>query len=113
MTISKKQRMLHLIEQLQSISTELPETVNDKLQKAHNQLNDMSEGDVEQHTDKVVSSQASVLGVDLSTPENLLHSTYDDLEQLSKKEEAPQKLQEALKEMRYYFTIEEDEGFFP
>ncbi|MCT8139416.1 hypothetical protein H1D32_17935 [Anaerobacillus sp. CMMVII] len=113
MTISRKARMLHIIEQLENYTGQMSEDVKTNLLQAKEKLETLQEEDVEQLTDKVVSRPATELAINLQTPENLLHSCYDELERLAQSNTAPSHLQEAVQEMRYYFSIEEQDGFFP
>ncbi len=113
MTISRKERMLHIIEQLQVHSEQLPQAIKTNLQQAKAKLNKLHEFEVQQLTDKVFSQPVSKQQIDLNSPENLLHSCYTELERLSMEDHTPYQLQEAVKDMRQYFSIEEQDGFFP
>lgn len=105
--------MLNIIEQLEAYTDQMPEQLRANIEQAKTELNQLQEDEVEKITDKVVSKPASEQHLNRNSPENLLHSCYDGLDQLSRKEAAPHQLQEAVQEMRYYFSIEEQDGFFP
>ncbi|QOY36438.1 hypothetical protein AWH56_001720 [Anaerobacillus isosaccharinicus] len=113
MTIPKKERMLHIIDQLESYADQMSEPIQTKLQQAKKQLSELDDQEVEQLTDKVFSKPATEQHINFNSPENLLHSCYSELDRLTKEEGAPEHLQEAVQEMRYYFSIEERDGFFP
>lgn len=113
MTISRKDRMLHIILQLEAFTDQLSEQTKDNLTQAKETLNQMDEAVVEQLTNKVVSKPAPTQGINISSPENLLHACYEELNRLSRNSETPNGLQKAVEDMRNYFFIEEQDGFFP
>jgi hypothetical protein len=105
--------MLHIISELEGITNKLPSQTLTNLQQAKEKLHNLQEQEVEMLTDKIFSQPISEQRIDMNSPENLLHSCYDELDRLSREEGASQQLQDAVQEMRYYFSIEEQDGFFP
>lgn len=105
--------MLTIIEQLEAYTDQMPEQLKANVQQAKEELNQLQEDEVEKITDHVISKPVSEQHINRNSPENLLHSCYDGLDRLSRKEAAPYQLQEAVQEMRHYFSIEEQDGFFP
>jgi hypothetical protein len=105
--------MLHIIGQLEAVSNQLSLQTLTNLQQAKEKLQHLQEHEVEKLTDKVFSRPAHEQHIDLNSPENLLHSCYNELDRLSREEGTSSQLQEAVLEMRYYFSIEEQDGFFP
>ncbi len=113
MTISRKDRMLHIILQLEEHAHLLSPELKENLDSVKNQLDNLEEAEVNQLTDKVFSRPATEQGVQMTSPEYRLHACYDELDLLTRNGEAPEALQKAVQEMRYYYSIEEKDGFFP
>lgn len=105
--------MLHIIGQLEAYTDQIPDQIQTKMLQAKQQLSELEDQEVEQLTDKVFSKPATEQTINFNSPENLLHSCYGELDRLTREEGAPEQLQEAVQEMRYYFSIEEKDGFFP
>lgn len=113
MTISRKERMLSITNHLVAYEDKLPQSVKENLSLVKNKLQTLTATEVERLSDKVISTPASEQHIDMSTPENILHSSYHELDRLSRENDIPDGLQQAIQEMRYYFSIEEKDGFFP
>jgi Glu-tRNA(Gln) amidotransferase subunit E-like FAD-binding protein len=113
LTISRKQRMLHIIEQLLLHSSQMPTEVRMNLTRAEEQLQQLSEREVDQITDNVFTMPVTQIKLDRNNPENLLHSSYEELERLADGDGISPEFQNAVREMRNYFSIEEQGGFFP
>ncbi|RXI99828.1 hypothetical protein DS745_13170 [Anaerobacillus alkaliphilus] len=113
MTISRKERMLHIITQLEENEDFLSQNVKLQLEQAKEKLTALEETEVEQLTDKVFSKPATEQKIEMNSPEYLLHSCYDELDQLTRNADAPESFITAVQQFRYYFSIEEKDGFFP
>ena len=115
MTISKRDRMIDIIEQLNRNVDELPSNIVDRLDYARTILTNSDNEVVDQLSDKIFSkpAQEQTMGLIMNTPENILHSCYGELDRLSRSGTISADLEFAIQQMRYYFSIEEKDGFFP
>ncbi len=110
---SRKERLLHIITQLNTYAPQMPQEIKSKLEQAEEILQQSSEEKIDQLTDNVFSEPPTAREFDASNPEYLLQSSYAQLERLSRDKNADPQLEKVMETMRHYFSIDEKDGFFP
>ncbi|MDE5413763.1 hypothetical protein [Alkalihalobacterium chitinilyticum] len=110
--MDKKQQMEQIVndflQHAQSISGDLKTNLN----QVKEQLHSMSAEDIDMKSDHVFTSPASQ-HQHQDDPQSMLQSMYSEMERVARQEQDNQQLQEVIQQMRYYFNIEEKDGFFP
>lgn len=110
--LSKKMRMLKIIDDFLENAQDIPSEVENNLNNAKKQLQSLEEEQVELLTSNVFSTPAAKHSMPSDNPEFLLQQSYATMERLAREQENDV-LQGAIKEMQYYFTISEKDGYFP
>ncbi|MFV8826797.1 hypothetical protein [Alkalihalobacterium sp. APHAB7] len=110
--MEKKQQMEQIVndflQHAQSISGDLKSNLN----QVKEQLQSMSSEDIDMKSDHVFTSPANQ-HQQQDDPQSMLQSMYGEMERVARQEQDNQQLQEVIQQMRYYFNIEEKDGFFP
>lgn len=110
--MSKRDRLLHIIEQFTSAVNEIPSELNEDLMKAKQTLQKMTDEEFNQVSDHVFSSPATEHRHDAYNPDTVLQSLYAEMERLAR-HSGGENANKAIKEMQYYYGIEEKDGYFP
>ncbi|WP_026673889.1 hypothetical protein [Alkalihalobacterium bogoriense] len=110
--MNKKERLLSMIEQFEMGANHIPNELQNQLNSAKKHLKNLGEEQVEIATNNVFSTPAHDHEMKEDDPEFILYRCYDEMEKIAREQNNAQ-VEEALKQMRYYFTINEKDGFFP
>lgn len=110
--LSKKTRMLAIIDGFLKNAQHVPEELHTTLVKAKEQLHSLNDEQLDLLTNNVISMPAKERPLSADNPEFLLQSAYAEIEKIAR-EENNAALQKVVQEMQYYFNIEEKDGFFP
>ncbi|WP_096201375.1 hypothetical protein [Bacillus sp. FJAT-45350] len=113
MAITKKERLLQIIQDFESYSSQIPSDMQQKIQQAKQTLMEQSDEHIEQITDNVYSTPANQRSLDQQHPEYVLLSCYQEIERLARKDNTNQELTTVVKELQHYFSIEDKDGYFP
>ncbi|WP_078552715.1 hypothetical protein [Bacillus alkalicellulosilyticus] len=113
MTLNKKERLLQIINDFQENVNNIPDTLQQTLSNAQQQLEQMSDDEVEMKTDNTFSSPAHTHSHPKDDPEFMLFNSYGEMERLIRQQGKTPEAEGVLKELQYYFSIEEKDGYFP
>ena len=108
---NKKHHLLHVIQQIENHSTDLPLNLKQKLSQAKNKLNTLSKQEVET-LDGAVNTPADKHSFEQNNPIYLLNEVYSDLERyyFTKNNRDPE-MKHIIKQMRGLFDI--PDRYFP
>ncbi|WP_209122885.1 hypothetical protein [Alkalihalobacillus sp. BA299] len=110
--MDKKQQMEQIVNHFLDQANTIPEDLNSKLNNVKEQLQSMSADDVHMMSDHVFSSPAGEHDHE-DNPQAMLQSMYGEMERVARQQGDNQQLQEIMRQMRYFFNIQEKDGFFP
>ncbi|OLO38816.1 hypothetical protein BTR23_11185 [Alkalihalophilus pseudofirmus] len=110
--MDKKQQMEQIVNQFLEQANSIPAELKSKLNGVQEQLQSMSTDEVHMMSDHVFSTTANEHDHQ-KNPQAMLQSMYGEMERLSRQQNENQQLQEVIQQMRYFFNIEEKDGFFP
>ncbi|UOE95594.1 hypothetical protein [Alkalihalobacillus sp. LMS39] len=110
--MNKKERLLSMIEQFETGANQIPNELQSQLNEAKKHLKKLGDEQVETTTNNVFSTPAHNHEMREDDPEFILYRCYDEMEKVAR-EQTNAQMEEALKQMRYYFSINEKDGYFP
>ncbi|MGO4886478.1 hypothetical protein ACJ2A9_01860 [Anaerobacillus sp. MEB173] len=111
--MDKKEYMLNMINKFEMNAGSIPDSLQSKLDQFKNELEALTNEQVEKLTDGVMSTPASESQLDKNHPMNVILNAYHEMESVANGQPANQQLQEVMTQIQGYFEIEEKDGFFP
>ncbi|WP_216829063.1 hypothetical protein [Alkalihalobacterium elongatum] len=110
--MNKKQQMEQIVNEFLQHANSISGDLKSNLNQVKEQLQSMSVDDFDMKSDHVFSTPASEHQYQ-SDPQSMLQSMYGEMERVARQQQDNEQLQEVIRQMRYYFNIEEKDGFFP